>query len=157
MANIEKEKLQKYQKGELRFTELFNIDPEQIASLLQCGYNFFSHGKLDDAKILFEGMAVLYPGNPYVHTILGALYQKMENYPLAIDHYSLGIRFFPQDITALTNRGEIYLMLGKFQEAADDLKKVIELDPQANHPSTIRARLLVTIATELLESARKTT
>ena len=114
MPNVDKEKLKQFQKGELKFTELFGLDLSQIASLLLCGHNFFLEGKLEEAKNIFEGIAVLDPNIPYPHTALGAIYQKMENFEMAILRYSRAIELFPEDIIALTNRAEIYLNLENF-------------------------------------------
>ncbi len=58
---------------------------------------------------------------------------------------------FPQDINSLANRGEVFLRLGKFKEAADDLKKAIELDAEKKHPSANRARMLIAITQEALK------
>lgn len=157
MARIEKDKLEKFKKGEIKFSQLFGLDGNQIASLLLCGHNFFSEGRFKEAKTIYEGMVLLEPNNPYVNTMLGAIYQRMEQYDLAILRYNRAIELFPQDISALTNRGEIHLNLGRFLEAAADLKKVIELDPQKKHPQTSRARLLAAMTAESLRAAKEKT
>ncbi|MCI0446673.1 type III secretion protein [bacterium] len=155
MPAIEKNKLDQFRKGQIRFTQLFQFHGNQIASLLLCGYNFFNHGRLQEAKNIFEGLSLLDPNIPYVSCVLGAIYQRLEKIDLAILHYNHAIALFPQDIVALTNRAEIYLGQGKFLEAADDLKKVIELDRENKNPSANRARMLAAITSESLQSINK--
>ena len=122
MPSIEKNKLDQFKKGQIKFTQLFQFNGNQIASLLLCGYNFFNHGRLQEAKNIFEGLSLLDPDIPYVNCILGAIYQRLGKTDLAIVRYSQAISLFGDDIVALTNRAEIYLNQGKFLEAADDLK-----------------------------------
>jgi tetratricopeptide (TPR) repeat protein len=145
MPAIEKNKLDQFRKGQIRF----------IASLLLCGYNFFNHGRLQEAKNIFEGLSLLDPDIPYVNCVLGAIYQRLGNGDLAILYYNHAINLFPLDIVALTNRAEIYLSEGKFLEAANDLKKVIELDPENKNPSANRARMLAAITSESLQSIKE--
>ena len=154
MPGINKVKFEQFRKGEIKFTQVLNLDANQVASLLLCGHNFFSHGRMEEAKKIFEGLTLLDPNISYVHCILGAIYQHLEKYDVAILRYSRAIELFPQDILSLTNRAEIYLNQGKFQEAAQDLTKAIELDPENNNPSAKRARLLAAITAEALLSAK---
>ncbi len=130
MPAVSKNKLEQFQKGELRFTQIFNLDGSHIASLMLCGYNFFSQGRLEEAKNIYEGLSLLDPNIPFVHCILGAIYQRMEMRDIAILRYTCAIELFPQDLLSLTNRAKIYLNQGEFLKAAKDLKKVIELDPE---------------------------
>lgn len=154
MPGVNKNKLEQFQKGELRFTQIFNFDGSQIASLLLCGHNFYSQGRLEEAKSIYEGLNVLDPNIPYVNSILGAIYQRMKMDDVAILRYTRAIELFPQDLLSLTNRAEIYLNQGEFLKAAEDLKKVIELDPKNKNASAKRARLLAAITTESLLLAK---
>lgn len=155
MPAIEKNKLDQFRKGEIKFTQLFHFQGKQIASILQCGYNFFTQGRLQEAKSIFEGLSLLDPDTPYVNCVLGAIYQRLGKNDLAIVRYSHAIKLFPHDIVALTNRAEIYLSEGKFVEAAADLKKVIELDPENKNVSANRARLLAAITSESLRLVKE--
>lgn len=150
MPSIEKNKLDQFRKGQIKFTQLFQFHGNQIASLLLCGYNFFNHGRLQEAKNIFEGLSILDPDIPYVNCILGAIYQRLGKIDLAVLRYSQAITLFPHDIVALTNRAEIYLSEGKFLEAAIDLKKVIELDHENKNSTANRARMLAAITSQSL-------
>lgn len=145
------EKIEQFKKGKLKFTELFALDAGQIAALLLMGHTYYAQGQLDDAKKVFEGLAVLDWKNAYVHGILGSIYQQEERWEAAIARYSMALSQFPLDVNSLTNRGEIYLRLGKFRESADDLKKAIELDPEKKNPSANRARMLIALTQEALK------
>jgi len=151
---VTREKVEKFKKGEIKLAEVFDIDARQVAALLMTGHNLYAQGRMEDAQKIFEGLAVLDSQNPYVHGILGSIYQKQENYDAAVDRYSTAVSIFPQDINSLTNRGEIFLKQGKFQQAAGDFKSAIDLDPEQKHPAANRARLLVTLTQEALKLAK---
>src|SRR5262249_33399363 len=140
---------------EIKLAQVFDVDARQIAALLMTGHNLYAQGRLDDAQKIFEGLVVLDAKNPYVHGILGSIYQKQEKYEAAVERYSSAVSIFPQDLNSLTNRGEIFLKLGKFQDAATDFKSAIDLDPDKRHPAANRARLLVTLTQEALKLAKE--
>ena len=155
MAGIDKTKLERYRKGELKFTQIFDLNPAQMAAVIATGHNFFTEGRLEEARKIFEGLAIIDSKYPYIHTMLGAIYQKMKQHDKALLRYTLALKLHPNDINALTNRGEIYLLLGKFLEAAGDLKRVLDLDPQNKNPVANRARLLSLLAAEALQKVRQ--
>lgn len=155
MPRIDRKAFERWQRGEIKLANLFGVDAKQVAALFLTGYNMFSEGRLDDARNIFEGITVLDDKNAYAFSILGAIYQKQENYDLAIMRYNQALTIFPDDINALTNRGEVRLKLGKFEEAAADLKRAIELDPNKQHPAANRARLLVSLVTDTLKTAKE--
>ncbi|MCI0414418.1 tetratricopeptide repeat protein [bacterium] len=150
-----KEKVERFKKGELRLAQVFDVDAKQIAALLLLGHRLYQQGQLKKAKNVFEGLAVLDGRNPYVHAVLGAIHQKEGNDAIAITRYNMALNLYPEDITCLTNRGEIYLKLGKFEQAASDFQKAIDLDPEKGTGAGNRARLLVAGAREALKLAKE--
>jgi tetratricopeptide (TPR) repeat protein len=155
MAGIDKTKLEQYRKGELKFTQIFELNGARMAAVLACGHNFFSEGRLEEARRIFEGLAVIDPKFSYIHTMLGAIYQKLEKHDVAILRYSLALKLAPNDITALTNRAEIYLTTGKILEAAEDLEKVLAIDPTQKSAVSKRARMLSALAAEALQKVQR--
>jgi len=148
---ITNEEIEKVKKGQMKFSELLHLDSKKIAALLLMGHTYYAQGQLEEAKKVFEGLAVLDGNNAYVHGILGSIYQQEEKFDQAIARYTMALNNYPRDINSLANRGEVYLRLGKFKEAADDLKKAIEFDPEKKHPSANRARMLIAITQEALK------
>ena len=130
-----------------------NLTPEQMASLLLVGHNYFQSGKYNAARNIFEGIQVMDPLNPYPSAILGSMFQQEGKCEEAIASFTTSLQIYPEDIHTLTNRGECYLNLGKFPEAAEDLKKAITLDPDQKNPAANRARLLAALTLEGLKLA----
>jgi len=155
MTNIDQTKVEQFRNREINLAQLFDVDAKQVAALLITGHTFFSEGRLDEAKAIFEGLSVLDGRNPYVHSILGAIYQKQGKDDVAIARYTLALSLWDKDPNSLTNRGEIYLKLGRFNEAANDFKRAMDLDPNRKNPAANRARLLVTMTADALKLAKE--
>lgn len=155
MPKLAKEKLEKFKKGEIKFGQLFGVDARQTAALLLTGHNLYTQGRLEDAKSIFEGLALLDDSNPYVHGILGSIYQKQGNLEMALARYTLALNLFSNDMNSLLNRGEVYLKIGNFLAAADDFKKAISLDPDQRNPAANRARLMVALTQDALKLAKQ--
>jgi Flp pilus assembly protein TadD len=155
MPKIDRKTFEKWQKGEIKLATLFGVESRQLAGLLITGYNLFTEGHLEEARTIFEGITILDNKNAYAFSILGAIYQRLEQYDLAVTRYNQALELYPEDISALTNRGEVFLKQGRFDEAAADLRKAISLDPAKEHPSANRARLLVSLTTEALKTAKE--
>src|SRR5215831_5755713 len=120
---------------EFKRAQILAIDATQIAAVFLVGHLFYKEGKISEAQKLFEGLLILDGRNPYIHALLGSIYQKQESYEKAFRHYSNAIAIYPNDIQSLVNRGEIFLRFGKFKEAAFDFKTAIDLDPQRKDPA----------------------
>ena len=155
MPKVDQETINQLKAGKIKPLDLFKVNAEQYGAILMAGHTLFTEGRYEEARQLFEGLALLDAKNPYNHGMLGAIYQRLGNVEAAIARYSKALSLFSNDIYSLTNRGELLLKTGKLQEAAEDLKKAIALDPEKKHPAANRARLLVIAMAEALKLARE--
>ena len=149
---LQKEKIEKFGKGEITLAEAMNITPRQEAALISLGYTFYSNGRFDDAAKILEGLIVINHKIPYVCVLLGSIYQKKEDYEKAVEQYTRALTLDSHDIYSFVNRGEILLRLGKFQEATSDLMKAIETDPDKKHPAANRARVLLALTQDAVKA-----
>ena len=146
---------QNNQSSEFTFVGTLASKADQWTALLVTGYNFFRQGRLEEAATIFEGLVIVDSHNPYIQGVLGSIYQKQELYDLALIRYNNALALNPADISAFSNRGEILLKLGKFQEAAQDFKRAIELDSVKEDGAANRARLLVSIVRDSISLAQQ--
>ena len=135
--------------------ETLGVTPAAMASVLVTGHGLYEQGRMEDARKMFQGAALLDETNPYVHAMLGAIHQKQGEFEQAVDCYSRVVKLHPNDISTLTNRGECNLSLGRLMEAAEDLKTAMALDPDAKNPATNRARFLAAVTLEALKLAEE--
>ena len=149
---LQKEKIEKFSNGEITLAEVIDMTPRQEAALISLGYTFYSNGRFEDAAKILDGLSVINNNLPYVCVLLGSIYQKKRDYEKAIEQYTRALTLDSRDIYSFVNRGEIFLRLGKFQEATSDLMKAIEADPDKKHPAANRARILLALAQDAIKA-----
>jgi Tfp pilus assembly protein PilF len=149
---LQKQQIEKFVKGEITLAEVMNVTPRQEAALVSLGYTFYSQGRLKDAAKILEGLTALDGSISYVFALLGSIHQKEEDYEAAVEQYTKALLLDPNDTYCLVNRGEIFLRLGRFQEASMDLLRAMETDPDRKHPAANRARLLLALAHDAVKA-----
>ncbi len=142
------ERLQAVVEDRMTLRELHRFSGEEMRQMASVGYQLYEQGRFKEAKIVFEGLSVLDPQETYYLSAVGAIYVAEENLPMAEQVFNAALTINPKDTSAYVNRGEVYLRQGKLVEAAADLKKVVELDPEVKDPMTLRARALAQVALE---------
>jgi tetratricopeptide (TPR) repeat protein len=136
------------------FAQVLGMSANHVAALIMVGHRLFEQGRIDDAQEIFEGLAVLNSENAYIQGILGCIYQRQKRYELAIVRYNNVLSLCPDDLNSLTNRGEVLLKLGKYEEAASDFKKVIQLDPGKKNRAANRARLIGSLVEDAIRAVQ---
>lgn len=144
-------KIRDYIEGKIGWAELFNFTPEMLYQMAEFGYMQFKQGRYHDAERVFKVLTVLDWNNHYYHSMMGSILQRQKRYGEAIAEYTQAIELFPQDVIALTNRGEIFLLHNLLEEAEVDFKKAVAQDPKKENKWANRARMLLS----QLEKRRK--
>lgn len=139
--------------GEATLGQLYGITIEEAYSVAEMGYTLFENGRMKEAQAVFQGLIISNPYDGYFHSVLGSIYQKMGLTDGAIEEYSLSIGLDPANVEAYVNRGELLMAKGNFEQAANDFKKSIEMDPDGTNRSVVRARALASVTAAALAAA----
>lgn len=134
--------VERFIEGEITWAELQGLPPQILFQMAEYGYIQFQRGKLKEAETIFKGLSVLDHKRAYYHSVLGAIYQRMDKLGDALAEYTVALEMDPKNISAYVNRGEIYFKCGYIDEPLEDFEKAIALDPQGKDPRANRARLL---------------
>lgn len=134
--------VERFIEGEITWAELQAVPPQLLFQMAEYGYLQFQRGKLAEAETIFKGLSVLDHKRAYYHTVLGAIYQKMDKLGDALAEYSVALEMDPKNLASYVNRGEIYYRCGYIDEPLEDFEKAIALDPQGKDPWANRARFL---------------
>ncbi len=128
--------------GETTWAEVAGLTFENAKAIAQIGCDFASAGRLDEARIVFEGLVAMNPRDSAAHAALGTVYQKLGRIDEAVGEYSAAIVGDAKNPIALANRGEIRVKAGD-REGLTDLTQAVEADPHGETPAGRRARGLV--------------
>jgi Flp pilus assembly protein TadD len=137
-----KRRITAFTRGQMTWAEVEGMTFEEAKAIAQVGCDLAAAGRLDDAKIIFEGLVAGNPKDSAARAALGTVYQKLGRVPDAITEYTAAIESDPKNPVALANRGELRLKAGDRAGFAD-LSKAVEADPYGETAAGRRARGLV--------------
>jgi predicted Zn-dependent protease len=148
------ERQEKLLKGELSLRDYHAISGPEMLQMAQIAFHLYSSGKFQDAETMFNGLIALDPAEAYYHTALGCVFMAQEEFEKAKTEFDTAIVLNPKELASFLNRGEVYLRMGQVNEAAQDLKECVDLDPTGKDPLALRARVLAAAALEMIENAQ---
>ena len=140
---------QEWIKGGVSLGAAAGWTADEIRLVSELGYALAEQGRNQEAITIFEGLVALAPATVYFETALGALWLRENEPARALPHLNAALAADSADVPARVNRGEVFLLLGNFDGARDDLKFVIRQNIPADKQILItqcktRARALLT-------------
>lgn len=135
--------LYKFMTDQISYSQLAGVSQKELYTLSEVGHIKLKHGRLDEAKKIFECLVRIDSKNPFYYACLGSVFQKMGNFVDAVFQFSEALKLKKDDCSSLVNRGEIYLIHKNFKKAAEDFRAAILIDPEGKNRHANRARSLV--------------
>lgn len=142
MSDIDTNKLKAYARGEMTWAEVEGMTFEEAKAIAQIGCDLAAAGRLEEARIIFEGLVEMNPKDSAARAALGTVYQKLGRPDEAMVEYSASLAQDPRNPVALANRGELRLKTGD-RNGFTDLALAIEADPHGETAAGRRAKGLL--------------
>ena len=118
--------------------------PEEIRIVAELGYGLAEQGRNEEAITIFEGLAALAPATAYFQSALGALKLRTGDLQSALIHLNAALNSDPTDLSALANKGEVLMLLGRREDAMANLQGVLRLsEGNDSEALAVRARALL--------------
>ena len=136
------EQVRRWARGERTWAEVEGITFEEAQGIARVGCELAGAGRLEEARVVFEGLCTLNPRDGAVRAALGTVYQKLGRVPEARAEYDAALQLSPDNPVALANRGELRLRAGD-RDGLVDLARAIEADPGGETAASRRARALL--------------
>lgn len=115
------------------------------AGLMQLGHELFESGRVNEARVVFEGLLAAGHRDAFCYTMLGTVSLALKDFDRALELFDLALEIEPTDLAALVYRGELRLKRKKTAKAIKDFELAVRLGP-ADDPFTDRAQRLLAIA-----------
>lgn len=147
------ETVQAFGRGETCFAEMLGLNGKEMLEMALHGYQCYEQGKYEDSKQIFLGLCELDPLEPYYRQALGATLLAMGDIEGALERLTQSLKLDKDNPMTLVNRGELLLRVGRVEEAAADLKRVVDLDPETKLDATRHARALAAAVVRTLDQA----
>ncbi len=135
--------LYRYLTDQITYSQLTGISQKELMRISEIGHVKLKHGRVAEARRIFDALAKLDHKNPFYHACLGSVHQKNGKFVDAVFEYSEALKLKKDDLPSLVNRGEIYLKHKNYKRAAEDFRAAILLDPMGKNMFANRARSLV--------------
>ena len=148
------ELLYKFMTNQISFAQMTGISQKDLYLVSEVGHVKLKHGRVEEAKRIFDCLVQIDHKNPFYHACLGSIYQKMNKFVDSVYEFSEALKFKKDDLSSLVNRGEIYLIHKNFKKAAEDFRAAILLDPLGKNTFANRARSLVIAIKRNLQSQK---
>lgn len=78
ISNEIKAKLQAFVQGKMTWAEVEGMTAEEASGIAQTACELAAEGKLEQARVLLEGLVATNPYDAAAHAALGTVFQKMD-------------------------------------------------------------------------------
>jgi len=146
------ESLIAWSKKKTTLGEIRGYSDEELRAISQAGYFFLMQGKNEQARILFEGLIAVDPGNDFYYRALGVLFQKTGDDEGALKQFSFATQINPGSPYAYVNRAEILISRGESNKAEPELRLALERMGPKDEPLSKKAWALLRVASEASSS-----
>jgi tetratricopeptide (TPR) repeat protein len=146
------EDLVRVAQGRLQAAAVAGMDDADLGHMAETGFTLLENGRLADADAVFSGLVTLDPTVALFRIALGNVCEQMEDDDRALEAYDAAVRIVEEfdgegthdnAFDAYYHRGKFHLRVGHGEPALADLRKAIEIDPDAEKPLTQHAAVLV--------------
>jgi Flp pilus assembly protein TadD len=124
--------------GELTLAELEGMTYEDAQECARVGVELAEAGRLEEARIVFEGLTASNLRDSAAWGALGTVYQKLGRAEDALAAYATCLRLDPLNPVALLNRGELRLRRGDGQ-GLEDVAAALHADREGHTSAGRRA------------------
>lgn len=121
------------------YERIVSIDSKDIEALYNHGMIALGKKKMGVSKDDFDRIATISPRSFYAVNGRATWNKIKGNYAQAVDGYNKIIKAKPS-VDAYTSRAECYLAMKKLNDAGDDIRKALELEPKNGYLYMLRAK-----------------
>jgi len=129
-------------QGARTLAEIAGFTFEEAQAIAEIGVDLAAAGRLEEARMLFEGMVEMNPKDAAARAALGTVYQKQGRLLEALTEYTTAIEMDSEQPIALANRGELRLRRSD-RGGMEDLVAATRSDPYGSTVGGRRAKALL--------------
>ncbi len=134
--------------GQMTLAQLAGITVEKAHAIARIGCDLAEAGRLEEARVVFQGMVAMNPKDSAAAGALGAVLQRLGRIDEAKGEYTRALAIDPKNVVALCGRGELRVKAGD-KAGLDDLKRAVQVDPGAQSQAGRKAHAMVQAASKV--------
>ncbi len=117
------------------------MERSDLVILMEGGYLYLRMGRFDEARDVFEGVAVLAPETEIPLVAVGSVFFAQTKFDQAVQAYKKALALKPASAFARAYLGEALYFKGKKEEALAELRKASDLEPSGQSGDFARSLL----------------
>ena len=125
--------IQKWCDDKATLKDVRGYTDEELYAIARTAYVYFYQGRVEDARVLFQGLSAVNPVDPYFARALGVVELAAGNADAAIAAWDVAITLAPNEPSAWVGRAEVRICSGDKANAAEDLRRARLVAP-GSHP-----------------------
>ena len=135
---------EQWSQGRVSLQEIMGLNSEELYAISSQGYTFFLQGKIQPARVIFEGLVAIDPKNSYYYRALGVIYWREQEPQKALKQFTYAIRVAPGEVASYINRAEVFVASKQFDDARSDLEYALK-NAQPDDALARKAKAILTM------------
>lgn len=119
--------LQKWADGKATLKEVRGYSDEELYAIARTAYLYYYQGRIEEARVLFQGLYAVNPLDTYVAKAMGVVEMAAGNPEGALAAYDVAVKLAPADPAAYLGRAEVKIALDQRAQAVEDLRRAAQL------------------------------
>lgn len=132
-----------WSQGKVSLKQIVGLSDDELYAISSQAYFLFLQGKIDQARVMFEGLVAIDPRNAYYYRALGTIYWRLKDSQKALKQMTYAIRVAPNDVATYINRAEVYVALKQFPQAQADLQHALRHASNQDEPLVRKAKAIL--------------
>ena len=155
MAKVDPAMVDEFARGQVTLAELEGITKETQDQLARHALTAMEGGNPRRAGAILRGLLAVDPYDADFLTAYAQCLVQLGHTEDAVQLLSLALILNPFQGAAAAARADLHLRAGRFADAAKDLERTVEADPEGSHGATRRAQALLDAMGETLRTHSK--
>jgi tetratricopeptide (TPR) repeat protein len=101
-------------------------DPRIFTPYMNTAFSYLRMAEYDKARSILERYKTLYEDNGRIHNLFFLIYIYEEDFESALKEIEIAINLEPKNFYWLRNKGNLFLITGKWKEAENILKQLLD-------------------------------
>jgi predicted Zn-dependent protease len=125
--------VQKWADDKATLKDVRGYTDQELYAIARTACVYFYQGRLEEARVLFQGLTAVNPVDPYFASALAVVEFAAGDSEAALAAWDAAIRLAPKDPSAWVGRAEVRISAGHNAEAVEDLRRAGLMAP-LHHP-----------------------
>jgi tetratricopeptide (TPR) repeat protein len=130
---------------------IVDVSTDDVIFLMEAGYIYLNMGRFTEAKEIFEGVVEVRPDSDVPRVALGNVFHAQGKFLDAAKVHRETLKDIPSSARAHAGLAECLIFQKKTDQALDELKKAVELEPGSDVANYART-LMDAIDTKVFEA-----